>query len=114
MNEVESKTTRSLQYKRNSIASSFSSSRMLYVVSSLIRPHMLSNKSVKILRAIPCYYEDVESNGVHFIYSSPQYYPLENNYFNQIDIDIFDAEWKLIKFKNENIPVYIMLHFKKN
>lgn len=110
------KITRSSNLIKDSNNSSniSTASQMIYIFSTLIRPHMLSNNSVKILRAIPCYGENTNSIGVHHVYSSPEYYPLEKNYFNSIDINIVASKGNLIEFKNSDIPVYIMLHFKKN
>lgn len=83
----------------------------IHIYTDIVKPHTLSNKLVRFLRIIP--YNSNHSSGMHVIYESPHYYRVEKTAFENISIYITDSYGNRLKFQASEVPVCVMLHFKR-
>lgn len=84
---------------------------MLFIYSDIVDFSIYANQLFKLIRIVPFFPLKV-NEGVHQIYTSPEYYPLSKTFIDSISIKI-NNRGEPLRFLNDEIPIFLKLHFKK-
>lgn len=83
----------------------------LYVYSNLVQPHVVGDTFAPLLRVIPIQEDNRYSSSYVKIYTNPDFYPIVENRFETIEMDIRTDFGKRLHFRNGKTMVKLL--FKK-
>lgn len=81
----------------------------LYIYSDVVQPHVVGDKLVPLMRIVPI--QGKPGQSIAHTFDHVKYFPVQNNSFFSVEVDIRDDSGKKIPF--ERGKVVVSLHFRK-